>query len=262
MRTAVPVLGLVVLAGAITAAAFQPQPAAPAAGELAKPNWKPGDSWTVEASTVPPQVRSDVKPEPVRLRWRFRVARTEKLGGHDCFVVEADCLAGGRQPKATLWVDQQSLALRQFQTEVPAPGGFRTLTESYEFEGGQPAPVMGPLAALPIDLPVFLPGGTRGLNKFTYEAHSGYAGRKAVGEVGFAVEIEQQVSPARAEAVKGLVGADYQKSLPTRPVFEVHLKSAQREVRQVWQAGRPWPIYSNNGVTTARLLESPRDSGN
>jgi hypothetical protein len=57
---------------------------------------------------------------------------------------------------------------------------------------------------------------------------------------------------------KSLTDDAFSKSLTTRPVTEVRLKSLGREVRQLWQAQRPWPIYSDNGYTVARLVSVER----
>jgi hypothetical protein len=35
----------------------------------------------------------------------------------------------------------------------------------------------------------------------------------------------------------------------------VRLKAAGSLVRQLWQPGLPWPVYSNNGIAESRLVE-------
>jgi hypothetical protein len=233
-------------------------------GEDLRPRWNPDDCWVVETTTKPIQVRNDgaeKKLPPVS--WKFTVKKAEKAAGHDCHRLEIACLdAKGNvdktQPTSVLWVDQKSMALRQLQTQLPVPGGFRTVTESYAFADNQPAPVLGPLTALPLDLPLFLSGAARGLEKFSYEAVSGTGGKRAPNDVAFAVDIEQHVAAAKADDVKRLVPDDFKefgRDLTARPVVEVKLKTTEREVRQLWQTGQPWPVYASNGQTTARLMK-------
>src|SRR5262245_31665233 len=123
-----------------------------------RPQWQVGSRWVVETVTRPLQVRGrggDDKPDP--LRWQFTVAKKDKLGRHECFLVEVEGLTDPKaQPRSLLWVDAKSLAVRQLQTQVPVPGGFTTITENYDFGTGQPAPVMAPVTVLPLELPVFV----------------------------------------------------------------------------------------------------------
>jgi hypothetical protein len=260
----VVLLGALGLVGALLGAFGAGTPAPEVKGEDFKPRWSPGDSWVVETTTRAVQMRGDpdaTRPAPVR--WRFTVKKAEKAAGHECHRVEVVCLDGQgnadrSQPSSVVWIDQKSMALRQMQTQLPVPGGFRTVTESYAFGDNQPAPVIGPLTALPLDLPLFTPGATRGLERFTYEAVSGAGGARAANDVAFAVDIEQHVAPARAEDVERLVPEEFKefsRDLKARPVVEVKLKTAEREVRQLWQASQPWPLYADNGQTTARLVK-------
>jgi hypothetical protein len=197
------------------------------------------------------------------VNWKFTVKKTEKIAGVDCHRLEIVCLdekgnPDRTQPGATLWIDQKSMVLRQLRAQLPVPGGFRSVTESYVFGANQPSPVIGPLTALPLDLPLFTAGRARGLEKFSYEAVSGPAGKRAVDDVGFAIDIEQTLAPAQADEVNRLVAANFKefsRDLKARGVVEVNLKTSERNVRQLWQAGHPWPLYANNGQTTARLLK-------
>jgi hypothetical protein len=256
-------LGLLGLGGGLLGV-LRADPPLDVKGEELKPRWKADDSWVVETRTKPVQARNDLDDtKPVPVTWRFTVKKAEKLAGHDCHRLEVVCLdAKGNvdktQPASSLWIDQKSMALRQLQTQMPVPGGFRTLTESYAFGDNQPSPVVGPLTALPLDLPLFTPGAARGLEKFTYEAISGAGGKRAPNEVAFSVDIEQHMSAAKPDDVKNLVPDEFKefsRDVKARPVVEVKLKTAEREVRQLWQAGQPWPLYASNGQTTARLLK-------
>jgi hypothetical protein len=223
-----------------------------------KPRWRVGDRWIVETLTLQLQARRDTRAlargKPVR--WEFTVKGQEKVGARDCYRVEVRCLVDGRpQPLTTLWCDQQSLALQQLQTRLPVPGGYRAVTENYQSPGGQPSPVLAPLTALPVDMPLFLGAEAKSTERFTYETHSSPDGQKAVGEVGFAFEVEQQIARAEPEQVKGLLAAGFAKDLKSQPVTEVRLKAFNRQVYQLWQPDLPWPSYSDNGSTVSRLVQ-------
>jgi hypothetical protein len=259
-------LGLLGLGGGLIVALAADKPA-DVKGEDLKPKWNVDDSWVIETTTRPIQARNDIgdkKSAPIT--WKLTVKKTEKVAGHECHRLEVVCLddkgnVDKAQPGSVLWIDQKSMALRQLQTQLPVPGGFRTLTESYDFGDNQPTPVTGPLTSLVLDIPLFSPGATRGLEKFTYDAVSGGGGKRAANDIAFSVDIEQHITPAKEEDVKKLVAEDFKefnRDLKAAPVVEVKLKTSEREVRQLWQVGQPWPLYANNGPTTARLVKVNR----
>jgi len=222
-----------------------------------RPRWQVGDSWVVETSSRPVQARTDENNEadPVKVEWKFTVAKVEKVGAHDCFRVEVVALPDADvQPRTVLWVDQKALALRRLQTQERVPGGFSSSTESYDFGDGQPAPVCGSLTVLPIDLPMFVAGKSGGKQTFNYTFAAGGA-KRAPSDVGFEVGIEQSIAAVKPDKVKGLLPPDFRRDLATKPVVEVHLKTSERNVRQIWQPGQPWPVYSNNGQTVSRLVK-------
>lgn len=228
-----------------------------------RPTWQVGDQWTVKTST--PAVQTGLepgqKPRISTVRWQFQVQAIEKQAGSDCFRVEVRHDSKTPQPpRAILWVDQKSYALRQVQVQLPAPGGkTRTLTESYAFAGGQAAPVLGPLTALPLDMPLFLPEGAKDIGTFTYEAVPGASGEKALDEIGFVFSVEQQFSEPNRDGVKSLLAEPYAKALGEVPTTEVRLKGPGRaKIRQLWQAGSPWPVFTDNGLTTAKLINVQR----
>lgn len=223
-----------------------------------RPTWHVGDRWTIETQTRQIQVGAPPGQTPLGkpVRWQFTVQGKEKVGGRDCFQVQVQCLlqAARPQPQTTLWVDAQSLALRQVQTQLTVGGQVRTLTESYQFPGQQPTPVMGPFSALPLDMPLLLGGRTKGSQSFNYEAIPGPGGTKAIGEMGFAFEVTQDLDTQPPQQSRNLLHTEFIKSLGNRPLLEVKLKTFGRSVKQLWQAGLPWPAYSENGTTVARLV--------
>jgi hypothetical protein len=258
-------LGTAALAGLIAAATCAlldaRQPAMPREDQL-KPKWEVGDSWVVEATTQPVQLRAggdDKTPAPpaapVKAQYKFTVAAREKLGAGECFRVEITVHPDPRnQPTTKLWLDAKSLALKQLQTQIPVDGAFATVTESYDSKDGPPAPVTGPLTAVPVDMPVFV-GGRAGEQSFSSEAAGGPAGAKrAANDVAFAVDIKQTTTPVTPDAARGLLPEKFSRDLETKPLVKVELKTAERTVTQLWQVGRPWPVYTKSGPTEARLV--------
>jgi hypothetical protein len=231
-----------------TKAADQPQP------DKTNARWQVGMKWVVETTTDLTQLGDEAKKKPQKtepINWQFTVVKIEKVHGHDCFRVKVERLVGEGDkaepvpPVTTIWADAQNLTLRQIRTEFVVQGQIREVTESYEFGNGQPAPVMSPLTSIPLDMPLLRPGGATkaaGSETFSYAANSGPAGKKALGDVGFAVEIKQDVVevPAGAKALGG-------------PDFTVKMSSGDRTVTQEWKNDKPWPETSNNGTTTSKL---------
>jgi hypothetical protein len=226
--------------------------------EQYRPRWQVGQQWVVESvNTQLPTMRDLLSIQPAKpIPWQFQVKGVEKIGLRHCFKVQVTCqVPGPQQPVTTLWVDQQTMTLQQLQTQLPVPGGLRTITESYRSASGQPTPVITPLTVLPLELPVFLQG-SKGTTKFTYEAAAAPWGTKGVDDVAFAYEIEQVLTRPAPDQVKGLVPEAFTKDLQTKPVLEVRLKGlGSSRVRQLWQEGLPWPVFSDNGSSKARLVK-------
>lgn len=253
-------LGLMAIVLAVQAPAQRPPggPGDDSGIEQLRPQWRVGDQWVVETATLQIQNAAvGVKPQRGQpIQWQFTVVGQQQLQGRDCYQIEARPIGQSQTPITQIWVDRRSLALCQLQTQAAVGGQWKTVTESYQFPNGQPAPVQGPLTALPIDLPLFLGGGMKGSQEFTYEVTAGPEGRKALGDVGFAMSIQQDTDTAPPQEVKSLLGDEFTKDLTTKPVVEVRLKSALGQVRQLWQAGSPWPVYADNGTTIARLVKT------
>lgn len=224
------------------------------AGQLSL-RWQVGDQWTVETASLQTQARARSKP----IRWRFTVQRIEKLQGRDCYrVVIRPSDPAAKGPVTVLWVDRVHKTLRQVQAQLPTAAGYRTMTESYASGSGQASPVVGPLTALPIDLPLFTDQGIKNLGPYRYETTSGPVGTKAIGDVGFSIEIRQEFMRPDDAGVKSLLGEDVLKSLSERPLIEVHLDTPSYQTRQLWQPGQPWPTFADNGTTQSRLVEVNR----
>lgn len=257
----------IVAGGWALTSAQQRSPAAVREGELAveklQPRWKVGDRWDIETQTQQVQRRETITRDSSLappLTWRFTVQAEEQVAERPCFRVQIDCLdAQVQAPVARLWVDRESYALRQVQTQHTVAGEVRTMTESYEFPTGQPSPVMAAmLVLLPVDLPMFQQADAKGTKTFEFEAISGPAGVKAFDELSFSYAIEQSVSGAQEDQVKGLLHAEFSKSLAREPMARVQLSTRNRKVSQLWQANLPWPAFSDNGVTRSRLVKVER----
>lgn len=227
-------------------------PATADEGPSVRPRWQVGDRWVVETATRPVQAADRAADQRTVVRWQFEVKAVEKLDGRECFRIEAAPEDG---PKSVIWIDRRSLAIRQIHAGIVVGGRTKYLVESYVTASGLPTPVLSPLPALPVDLPAFPTPGTKGLDTFTYEAVPGGAGRKAVGQIGFAVSVEQAFTDAAAPEVKSLATDPFTKDLSPGAAVGVEIKGPYGRVRQLWKPGVPWPICSQNSTTTARLIE-------
>lgn len=250
--------GLLVIGLGTVVPAEPPGPVGqPAPQESLKPRWRVGEQWIVETTTRLVQTGADFKSVPTArpIDWQFTVKGIEKIAGRSCYRLEIRPQdSSGPQPITSIWVDDQTQTLRRVQTQLPVQGELRTITENYEFGEGKPSPVLGPLTALPIDMPLFGAEHARSL-KFSYTAVPGAAESRELGEIGFAVDIEQHIAPVKGEEARNLLHRDLSRDLRARPLVEVRLQSPERKVRQLWQAGLPWPSYSDNGDTSARLIK-------
>lgn len=229
--------------------------------QLNKPTWQVGDSWTIVTQTDKLQGRETTPAGKAgRIAWRFRVAAIEKIGGRSCYRIEVECMAAGRlRPKTTIWCEQKSMFLRQFQTQVAVGGQYRLIQESYEPGADGYAPVMAPINALPIALPAFLPAGSKRAEKgFRYTSKPGRVGSKDVGLLSFSHKMTQQVGKPSAKSL-GQIPANYSKSLEKKPVTEVRLEDYRGTVVQLWQKDSPWPVYVDNGRTQAWLVSDKTD---
>ena len=224
-----------------------------------QPQWKAGQKWVVQTVTRQTQARRAPQPEHASkpMRWQFAIEAIEPWEGKACFRVSITSLLPGIQPETTLWVDQQTMTLRRIRMQIPSADGFRAIEETYRSPSGQPFPAFTPLTVPPVELPVFL-SGIKGNASFQYQAVSGSEQAKALGDVGFGFTVEQSVDVPQPGDYPSLLPADAAKSLQGRPTVQVLLKSAQEQVRQVWQTGLPWPVFSDNGYARSMLVP---DSG-
>lgn len=217
-----------------------------------RPQWQLGDRWTVETATRQVQSDEPERSQPTVVRWAFVVSSIDELDGRDCFCIDAVPENG---PKSTLWIDCQSLGVRQVRAGIVVSGQMAYITESYATLDGQAAPVFSPLPALPVDLPAFPTGETKSLGAFTYEAMPGSTGEKGINDVGFTVSVDQEFTDVADPLVKSLATDPFAKDTEAKPTVGVQLKGPYGRVRQLWKPGVSWPVSSENRTTTARLVE-------
>lgn len=232
------------------------EPATEPSPEHFKPVWTLGLKWEIETVSRQSAARRDIRRgemgKPVR--WLFEVVKLQRIDDVECYEVRVTCRDVQQAPQTTLWVDRNSMTLRRVAAQLPAPDGTRLITESYTSDSGQPFPAFAPLTVPPLELPLFL-AGAKGAQTFNYRASTQPAGAKPVGDVDFRFAIEQSTQRTSAAEIKALLPEDLTKSLAVQPTLDVRLTAARQQVRQLWQAGSPWPLYSDNSVVTARLIQ-------
>jgi hypothetical protein len=225
--------------------------------EAFRPSWKVGQKWVVETVGLQNQMRkAPQRAAPNRpVRWQFKVENVAEVEGKTCFRIVLRCLEPGENPETTLWVDQDSLTLLKIRMQLPSREGFRTVTETYRSESGQPFPAISVLTVPPIDLPLFI-AGAKGTSSFQYRASTAPDGAKDAANIDFAISIQQQLTEPNDDDLRRLLPEQFAKSAEHAPVVEVRLKTGRSDVRQLWKKGSPWPDYSNNGVATSRLIRT------
>lgn len=213
-------------------------------------NWQIGDRWSVETQTL--QSPSSFQKSGSRgVEWNFEVAGEEKIAGEACFRVEITCADQSRlQPNVTIWVHRQSGMLARLTSRIPLDGKYVEYTESYLTADGVPAPVMGIIPALPLDMPIFSRAArnSKSLEPFVYESVAGNGQTKDLNETRFAYEVTQTVTDLPGGRLKSLSDGPADAG-----GVKVKMAVGGRSVEQVWTQGKPWPDYSANGTAVSRL---------
>jgi hypothetical protein len=182
------------------------------------------------------------------------VAAIEEVNGKECYRIEISPAGKDKArqgPMTKFWADKDTLNLRKLETQRRVRGKLRTLSQSYEPTGAKSVAVMGLSNAIPIDIPSFSSERLRGPS--TYKSFSGDGRKRGPGgAVGFVTEVKQEITPADPNRVNNLLGM---RPRGGSGMVEVRLKTPGRQVDQVWMQGSPWPSYSDNGTTVARLVQ-------
>ncbi|MDD3588523.1 MAG: hypothetical protein PHQ75_15180, partial [Thermoguttaceae bacterium] len=222
------------------------------------PQWKTGNSWIVETTNLQSQnAQTQTKTMPVR--WKFEVKGIATLANHSCFLVEITCMEKGEcQPHVYIWVDEVSGMLMRTLTYTWIKGRWHEHQETYIPKGGKSVAVFGSVPSLPLDMPVFGVRGAKSMEADTYETVTGPTGQKAIGQSGFVYQVKQSISPVSKELDKRFQSrkAKGAKSVSLKEAIEVGMNGGLNEVRQVWTPGTPWPVYSTNGASESRLVET------
>jgi hypothetical protein len=246
-----------VLLGWLPVPGISEEPALLDGPQLQRPQWRLGDRWVVETATRPIQGGGPGPRPPVKIRWQFTVERREVRGEQAMLRVDVQCLTrAGRAPRVSLWVEEQTLSLRQVEARMPTGGGWATLTESYQWDSG-PSAVLGPLTALPLDLPAFVNPNAKASGLFEYRAAARTLDAKDLSGPSFSFSVTQSVGPLPA-ARQAPLAEPIAKELGRGETVEVRLAGPDRQVTQIWQAQQPWPVYTLSGRTQSRLVEVHR----
>lgn len=222
----------------------------PSQGADLRLNWQPGDRWVVE--TTPRMSASSSHSSGTKLRWSFEVTGTETVLERECWHASIRCPdAGIRGPKVEIWVDRQNGMLLRASSRLDYGTHKAELTETYVTPDGKAVPVLGMIPALPLDMPILdgVSGRTKSLEPQIYQTLTGSGRTKDLGDPGFANMVSQSIQPARNSVFKSL------NSSQTSENVRVEIHTANRTIQQIWTPGKPWPIYSSNGVTESRLVE-------
>ena len=113
------------------------------------------------------------------------------------------------------------------------------------------------LSLIPLALPRFMPEGTKSgseAESFEY-TNNDFDGVKSDATVAFMTTVSQTVTTPDVESLKLLETSSNMKSVDQSKVLEVKLETGNETVRQLWDASSPWPVFSSNGSSTARLLD-------
>ena len=222
------------------------------AESLPPPKWSVGQAWSVETESLQPQ--TDLQDTKCVALWQFLVEAIDEFEGGDCFRLVITPVEHP-EPKTTVWVDSRSFMIRRLDSQIPTLNGYVTVSETYR--ANQPVPVIGPLSLIPIALPRFVSDETKSgdaTERFEYN-NSDFDGVKSDTTVAFLTSVSQTVGTPDAERMKLFREIPGAKSVDELNVFEVKLETRNETVRQLWNASSPWPVFSENGMSTARLLD-------
>lgn len=228
---------------------------------VSTPDWSVGDTWVVETRTAPVQERvSNEKTNNIKLLWRFEVVGIDDLRGRPHKQIEVKPIRDGRvNPRIRFWTDAKTGFLSKVERQIPFGGKFRQMVQEYESTIGGYAPAMPEITGLPIDLPAFLPPGSKKIGNFQVVSKSG-GQAKRIGGLTFATNIRQSLTkPNQQTVTQSNQGKPASKALLNPDeLVEVVIDSQTRKVRQLWKKGANWPEYVDNGRTKSWLLSEKR----
>jgi len=217
--------------------------------ELLGPHWNVGDEWIVETETRSEQRSKGNEREVVwskPIRWKFRVEAVEKNDDETLFRTTIVCLEENPiNPKLAIWLDGDSGALVRLESTLTFAGKETTFVETYVGKDGY-SPVIGTIPAIPLDMPLF--NSQKRLDGKKKQAYSIFQGRqtKSGNDVVFLRRIEQTTNPEPETEAQSGAGV------------RVMLKSGSDYAIQIWNPGKPWASFGDNGTTRFRLIEDAK----
>lgn len=221
-----------------------------------KPNWQIGDAWTVQ--TVSRLSHTSSNPSVVA-KWQFRVVGQTSIGTRLQFQVGVSMISPVRQlDVVTFYADASTFSLSSVEARVRMAGRDVWLTESYGRDSGQLSPVIATMSPLPIAMPLFH-GQAKGAETYTYLL----TGKELLtknAQLSFRHWVRQTIQRPDPQALHSVESIELTKSVDQPNLVEVTISDSRR-VRQIWQANMPWPILTEDGTTTATLIDVQRRGG-
>lgn len=221
-----------------------------------KPHWHVGQTWRVETEVPVWQAGAKLKrtDQVTILRWQFMVEKMEEVGDEPCYVLTAkpeDAAPEGISLR--LWVGAHQLVLRRGEITTPYAGNLVSAGEKFFGVDGVPYPGTLPFLLLPVAFPSWEEISLKSVNEFRYEAVTGTPQVKEAAQSRFVIPIRQHVDTPTQEFVKSVL------KIPTdvpvhSDVVRVELQTPLGRWEQLWEAGRPWPVWATNGFIRARLI--------
>ncbi len=217
--------------------------------------WEIGDQWIIQTDIRQAQYSADRGPIPSS-QWEYVVVGIENVDDVSCFRVDVRHIRGPQpQLVATFWANCESLTLVRCETHLPSQGRIRTVVQRYQFDGGSTGPSLGPLTAVPIDLPQLSADPVANQVEKSFVRSTG---SEKNGVIAFRSTVQQTVKQLAADEAKPFLAGGLAKDLKDQPLHDVTLQGDYRRVRQLWRDGLPWPVYSDDGRVTAVLVEVHR----
>ena len=244
------------------------EPTSPAPTLQYGPAWRVGQTWTVETVALPqasPEAfNADEETLGEPIRWRFTVDGENLLYGRKCFRATIVCqLESATKPTIQIWVDQKTKELVGVKSTTDFGDRKLTICEAY-LGGPQETGALGPLTALPLDMPYFKPGfgaelkgleatdeieGLRFVSDEDFELDAPQTKSLSDATPTFARKIRQKAT--RLQTTKAIGDREYNAE---SMLYEVSLDGGDVQVNQIWAPNQPWPLVSENGATRATLI--------
>ncbi len=180
-----------------------------------------------------------------------------RIQGRDCFQAKITVVdAAPGSPVAHIWVDYETGALVRVATLTLVRGEWVKRVQTFQGSNGKATGVFGAIPCLPLDMPLFSEDGSKALGggEEIYSTVDGDEGSKALDAAAprFSYKVKTSAQPLSAEGAKALGGG----AEGLGDALEVTMDGGARKARQIWTPNSPWPVYSANETSEARLVET------